>query len=1380
MVLFRGALAATVVCLVVSCSEAVTVEPSTQDAGVDAGPAARSATIRSISPEIDLAGADDRALGFIATGDRLVSDTGARTATVTRAGVEIVLDGAPIALGHPEVNVSGAPVVLGAPEVDASARATRRGVGIDETLESRLGVLEQRWHFAERPSAEITVRVPIPGAILEREDTRGLHLVRGAARFVYSHARFVDAGGAASDIPATFEDGAVVLRVSATLVQQTRFPAVLDPTIGPEIPVTDAVTLVRDTADEQLPAVAMIGTRAISVWGAGSQIRCNYVDASESTPTHATKVIATSAGADFSRGRIMAATAGPVGLAVYLGSNTQVRYVRFDSDCNPLDASLRALNSVTGSTLYDVVAYDGGFLVAWSDISVSTRYIRPIGPDGTPRWAIALPLTDPDGVPTDVRLLPLGTDVIVVYRVWVGSGNAIRARRLTTSGTYVGTTPVVIDAGIYTSSGDGRAISAVRTNSTVVMCWSGGSQARSLAALDPTTLAITTPAHTSLPAMSVQTPLVAFDGSRFGIGSLDHGGRVHVQPLDPVTLAPDGPEAVSTLTSSANALESLTGGQAWLVAAQAARFGAVEGDTMLLRVGSSGTTEFDVSLAVPVETGPAVASTGAGFMATWARLAPAPARVRGIYVSSSGTLAPSASFTIGTNAVAATYQGSMAASSSEYLLSYLHPFAGTPTYYTHRMTAPIAADVVQNSFLPATAVAAVNTNGQLRNTYVEWGGSGAAYWYVAHSQPSEMGVFITSGAANRPLAGANELIALGGGSTITIVRALGGTSSVSASATQISLAYGGGDYLLVWVTSGSAVGARLLRSTGEPYPPANITLRGSSGSVTGLSSVWTGTRFVVSYVLNGALVSQRLDGAGVLLDATPGTVVPVVASTVATAMAADVTGQVLLLYGRNSTIENVVSTRVYGRLVDYSAAAGDANGTACTTSWNCASGVCADGVCCDRACGGPNASCEACSVAAGGVTNGTCTPKTMGVTCRAVAGPCDVAETCTGSSATCPVNGFTSGTVCAAAGPGVCDAPDVCDGTMAACPAVYMPMGTACRVATDVCDVPETCTGLGTSCPNDAVATVGASCRPSAGPCDLAETCNGASKACPLNAFRNTSTQCRASASTCDRAELCPGNAADCPSDAPALVGQICRSASGTCDVPDRCDGVGFGCPADEVVAEGVACRASSGVCDVEEQCDGVTPTCPANAVQPRGVSCRSPVGACDAEERCDGVGSGCPQDAVLPSTATCRNAAGACDVTERCTGNAKTCPPDQVRPGGTVCRAAAGVCDVAEACDGTHPTCIDDGHQVDGTYCDDGLVCNGEASCAEGACVEAEPLMCESASICNEAVGACIPENRGAGCAVTAPRTTARTPSVLGLAALFLLGRAAIRRRHR
>ena len=59
------------------------------------------------------------------------------------------------------------------------------------------------------------------------------------------------------------------------------------------------------------------------------------------------------------------------------------------------------------------------------------------------------------------------------------------------------------------------------------------------------------------------------------------------------------------------------------------------------------------------------------------------------------------------------------------------------------------------------------------------------------------------------------------------------------------------------------------------------------------------------------------------------------------------------------------------------------DGDPCVDGSSCASGLCVDGVCCDGACGGgATDDCQACSVAAGAQTDGTCGPRPNGAACE--------------------------------------------------------------------------------------------------------------------------------------------------------------------------------------------------------------------------------------------------------------------------------------------------------------------------------------------------------------------------------------------------------------
>jgi hypothetical protein len=374
----------------------------------------------------------------------------------------------------------------------------------------------------------------------------------------------------------------------------------------------------------------------------------------------------------------------------------------------------------------------------------------------------------------------------------------------------------------------------------------------------------------------------------------------------------------------------------------------------------------------------------------------------------------------------------------------------------------------------------------------------------------------------------------------------------------------------------------------------------------------------------------------------------------------------------------------------------------------CGDGLITSGESCDL--GASNGAATSCCTS-------TCTFRTAGNTCRATAGICDVAETCTGSTATCPADGFVSaGTECRASG-GECDVAEACTGSAAACPSDgKQPNGTGCTDDANVCTT-DTCNGISNLCQHPA-GNAGTPCRGAVDICDVAETCDGASTVCPADAFEPSTTVCRSSAGECDVADTCTGSGASCPGDAKQPGGTGCTDDGNACTA-DVCDGAGDLCqhPAGNA---GALCRAAAGICDVAEVCDGASSSCPADALMPGGTECRASAGACDVAEACDGSNDACPSDVFLPSSTECRATAGVCDVAESCTGSGPACPADDLVTAGTECRAAAGVCDVAESCTGSNATCPTDDFVADGTECrpsagdcDMADVCTGgEADC--------------------------------------------------------------------
>src|SRR6266446_5591406 len=296
-------------------------------------------------------------------------------------------------------------------------------------------------------------------------------------------------------------------------------------------------------------------------------------------------------------------------------------------------------------------------------------------------------------------------------------------------------------------------------------------------------------------------------------------------------------------------------------------------------------------------------------------------------------------------------------------------------------------------------------------------------------------------------------------------------------------------------------------------------------------------------------------------------------------------------------------------------------------------------------------------------------PGNAGTVCRASAGACDVAETCTGTNRECPDDGFA-------------------------------PATTICRPSAGACDVAETCTGSSTACPTDGFASVTTVCRPSAGPCDAVETCTGSSANCPADSFQSTATVCRMSTGPCDVAESCTGSSADCPANSFRSAGTVCRAAAGPCDAAETCTGSSTDCPADSFQSAGTVCRAAAGPCDAGETCTGSSAGCPADSFQSAGTLCRAAAGPCDVGETCTGSSASCPADSFQSAGTLCRAAAGPCDVGETCTGSSASCPADSFQSAGTLCRAAAGPCDVGETCTGSSASCPADGFQSAGTLC--------------------------------------------------------------------------------
>jgi len=389
------------------------------------------------------------------------------------------------------------------------------------------------------------------------------------------------------------------------------------------------------------------------------------------------------------------------------------------------------------------------------------------------------------------------------------------------------------------------------------------------------------------------------------------------------------------------------------------------------------------------------------------------------------------------------------------------------------------------------------------------------------------------------------------------------------------------------------------------------------------------------------------------------------------------------------------------------------NGSTC----GCGNGIVDPGEQCD---GGP-----CCSA--------SCTFLPATTVCRAAAGDCDLAETCTGVSNACPADASkAAGTTCTDDG-NPCTL-DVCDGASTTCRHPAGNAGAVCRPAASPCDLAEACDGTSTTCPADAFAAAGTPCRGAAGECDVAELCSGTGPNCPADAKQPAGTACTEDGNPCT-ADQCDGTRVTCQHPA-GNAGAVCRPAAGICDLAESCDGARPACPPDGFAPSSVVCRAAAGVCDVADLCPGNGPTCPADSVGPAGTACPDDGNACTLDQ-CDGTSVTCRHPPASAGT-VCRPAGAPCDVAEVCDGTGGNCPGDSFLSAATECRPAAGPCDVAEFCPGNGPTCPLDAKLPNGSPCSDGSLCTTGDTCQAGLCT-GTPVACPASDQCHVA-GTCDP----------------------------------------
>lgn len=255
-------------------------------------------------------------------------------------------------------------------------------------------------------------------------------------------------------------------------------------------------------------------------------------------------------------------------------------------------------------------------------------------------------------------------------------------------------------------------------------------------------------------------------------------------------------------------------------------------------------------------------------------------------------------------------------------------------------------------------------------------------------------------------------------------------------------------------------------------------------------------------------------------------------------------------------------------------------------------------------CGGGGAVCgngvketgEACD--GGACCTSSCTFRPNTFTCRASAGICDPAESCTGSSALCPSDAKSSSQCRASAG--VCDLAESCDGVSNACPADIFSSGNVCRASAGACDLAESCTGSGAICPVNVFQLAGVSCGDSLW-CNGDETCDGLGT-------------CQSSSRICSDGKPCTTDSCDEGIDQ-CVYANTCVSG---------CDGTsGYTFTGACLVSGCERVLAATEVCtdNLDNDCDGATDGCDSDCPEGSGSGAGSIYRCCNDGLDNDGDG---------------------------------------------------------------------------------------------------------------------------------------------------------------
>jgi len=1029
---------------------------------------------------------DDRAYGVRRDGDGL--------SFTPHGGTPLRFDATRIARGSRDVELKGHARL----ESDGTLAI---GESVVEHLRNSDDGCEQSWSFASKPAGTgpLTVRIAARGLAHVASTKTGLHF---AARDThlgvrYGHATFVDAVGRRTHVEAKWTGTDIVLSVPADVLDSAAYPATLDPTIGPETAV-DTPLFMDAPGSHTRPKVAAGGGEFLVVWaddraGTFDILGARITTAGAVLDTVGIPIVA-AAGNQTTVNIAFDGTNFVVVWNDYRSGSAEVWAARVSPAGVVLDTGVKI--AASGATS-PAIACDGtNCLIAWLESS-----IRGIRVDST--------LTPVD---SGSFYIPAGTSAPAIafdgtrYLVVATTSTTIRGARVSTAGAVLDPSGLKIGAGSVA-----EAVPAIATDrsSMFMVVWEAqktsgdrdiyGARVAGGTVLDPTNIAIATTAGSQQ-----ANPTIAYDGANFLVlwddytGTLGNASVAGIRVTTagtvfdsaPVTFAPlsapspklpaiahDGTRALAVWQGYGKLFPGIFGarisglasldtpafritsaaheqrqpamawdGTQWLVA-WADRRNDFNFEIYATRLSKSGTvldpSGIEVCRGVNGRKDPAVASNGSGFYVVWVDSRSFTSSIYGTPVTSSGVV----SYPNGKQLVAnVSAPPALASDGANYALVV----DGVRAY-------PFAAD---GTLLLAGGFAVSSSGGAPSVIYVS-----PRYWITWSEATTVTNIDVWV----RSMTSAGAM-----GSAVRVTGAAGNQNSPA-------IAFDGSGFLVAWSDSRDGdwniYGSRL-SPDGVVGDPFGIAITKATGDQLRPRLIFDGFEYLAAWHDGRGsdvdIYATRLNTAGVVLDPTGIVLANGAGDEQDMKLVAGANGEALLAYKRYSTA--LSNQRVFVRRIGATVP----SGTACLSSADCAGRPCVDGVCCDTTCGsGVTTDCQACSVAAGAAVNGTCGPVRSGTVCRAAAGGCDVAETCNGTSITCPADvGAIEGSSC--------DDGLVCNGVstckMGVCTAgmtLSCDDGDPCTV--DTCAEPTGCVHTPGTCA-DAAVDVGTDAADSAAP----------------------------------------------------------------------------------------------------------------------------------------------------------------------------------------------------------------------------------------------------------------------------------------------------------